>query len=164
MQFSAVGGIGFGHVEFNRAFAVDGQKQFALRFQDGRSLAPLIAIVGGVDFFLRQEAHLAGRLVSKAVDRQVHIDHGLRQRRRSSPSFRKITYFADQDAPIEIKVYNLMGERVVTLLESSSVTPGRAYVDWFGTNTLGQYVASGVYFVKLKVGSRVSVSKVVVTK
>lgn len=76
----------------------------------------------------------------------------------------RIWYYVKGTAGVTIKVYNLMGEELITLLDNVSTSPGRYSIDWLGVNMLGQYVGSGMYFVKMKVGSEVSVGRVMVIK
>ncbi len=50
--------------------------------------------------------------------------------------------------PVEIQIYNLVGQRVKTLARES-VDPGRYFYNWDGANDGSQKVASGVYFYRL---------------
>lgn len=78
---------------------------------------------------------------------------------RSSTTIR---YDLAQKSHAEIVVYDVLGRRVRTLL-NRDVRPGTdRVVTWRGTNSIGQPVASGIYFVRLKMDSgRQDVSKVV---
>jgi|GEM_PF-6581844 len=58
-----------------------------------------------------------------------------------------------QPAHIQLRVYDILGREVTTLLESQ-LTAGTHRVTWDGTNDAGQKVPSGVYFYRLKVGTR----------
>ena len=73
-----------------------------------------------------------------------------------------IRYDIAEEGHAEIVVYDVLGRRVRTLLDRD-VRPGtNRVVKWQGTNSLGQPVASGVYFVRLEMESgQQDVSKVV---
>jgi hypothetical protein len=57
----------------------------------------------------------------------------------------KIEYAMPRDGHLAIKVYNLRGELVRTIIDAN-VQAGNSYVEWDGTSDSGQTVASGVYF------------------
>ncbi|GAB4327110.1 MAG: hypothetical protein Kow0037_00410 [Calditrichia bacterium] len=50
----------------------------------------------------------------------------------------------DGSIRVNVSVYNLLGQKVKTLVEGN-LQPGSYQVEWDGTNELGQKVASGVY-------------------
>jgi hypothetical protein len=52
-----------------------------------------------------------------------------------------------------VKVYNVAGRLVSTLVETT-LGPGNYDVQWNASNTSGDGVASGVYYVKLQIGKR----------
>ena len=51
-----------------------------------------------------------------------------------------------------LKIFNIKGQEVITLMDLD-VHPGTHVVQWSGKNQMGQDVASGMYFYKLKVGN-----------
>jgi uncharacterized lipoprotein YddW (UPF0748 family) len=53
--------------------------------------------------------------------------------------------------PISLKIYNILGQEVRTLLDETK-NPGRYTVLWDGRNGTGEEAASGVYFCRLQVG------------
>ncbi|MCG8608198.1 T9SS type A sorting domain-containing protein [bacterium] len=61
----------------------------------------------------------------------------------------EIIYTVPKTAPISLKIYNVTGQLIRTLLEEVSPA-GEFSVIWNGTNEIGQPVASGVYLYKLK--------------
>ena len=65
--------------------------------------------------------------------------------------------------PVQLDVYNILGERVKTLVDRPLAT-GVHRVDWDGTNEAGQMVASGVYFYRLRVGEFSESRKMVLMK
>lgn len=62
-----------------------------------------------------------------------------------------------------IKLYTVDGTLVKTLFEGV-VLPGKASLDWFGDNSVGSTVASGVYLVRFESPDGVVFQKVVVVK
>ena len=58
---------------------------------------------------------------------------------------------ATQDRAV-LKIFNIKGQEVITLMDLD-VHPGTHVVQWSGKNQMGQDVASGMYFYKLKVGN-----------
>lgn len=68
----------------------------------------------------------------------------------------------DNDSPVSLKVFNLKGQLVKTVL-SNEVTSERSY-SWNGKDNNGSATASGIYFVQLKTASEVSTSKILLMK
>ncbi|MBI9031747.1 T9SS type A sorting domain-containing protein [bacterium] len=60
-----------------------------------------------------------------------------------------ISYSIPKDGKVLVSVYNLKGQKVKQLL-NDHVIAGRHKVIWDGRNSQGQYVSSGLYFVKIK--------------
>lgn len=54
---------------------------------------------------------------------------------------------------ISLGVYNMLGQKVKTLVDNESYTAGTYQVQWDGTNQNGQKVASGVYVYRLTFGN-----------
>jgi len=57
------------------------------------------------------------------------------------------------DKKISLKVYNMVGQEVKSLLNNSQLKKGSHEVIWDGTNNFGSKVASGNYIAKLSFGS-----------
>ncbi len=64
---------------------------------------------------------------------------------------------------LSIRIYNLAGEEVKVLYNDWH-DAGRDTAEWLGKNADGQTVGSGVYFVVLKIGSDVTVKRIMVVK
>jgi len=60
-----------------------------------------------------------------------------------------ITYQLPQKSKVEITIYNLLGQKVKTLLNTIRYA-GSFDIEWDGTNELNQWVASGIYVCKIK--------------
>ncbi len=74
-----------------------------------------------------------------------------------------INYNVKAAGNVELAVYNILGEKVKTLV-SDKVAAGRHNVTWNATNDLGQQVATGVYFYKLEMSGQVQVRKMLLVK
>ena len=64
----------------------------------------------------------------------------------------KITYELTEPGVVTLKIYDLLGREVRTLLNNEKQSSGRKSVAWDGTNDLGERVASGVYLYQLQSG------------
>ncbi|MCK4575904.1 hypothetical protein KAU34_05820, partial [candidate division WOR-3 bacterium] len=62
--------------------------------------------------------------------------------------------------PVSLKVYNLEGRLIGTVL-SGFYSPGTYEVKWDARDARGEEIPSGTYFAILRVGSEISVKKVV---
>ncbi|MDH4224001.1 MAG: T9SS type A sorting domain-containing protein [candidate division Zixibacteria bacterium] len=63
-----------------------------------------------------------------------------------------VSYALPVDAPVKLTIYNILGQRVKTLVDDYQ-TAGYKQVIWDGTNENGQEVSSGIYFYQIKAGS-----------
>jgi|GEM_PF-827454 len=59
---------------------------------------------------------------------------------------------------VRLAVYNILGQKVASLLAEEK-KPGLYQVSWDGRSDAGWYVPAGIYFVRLKTGSRVLTRK-----
>ncbi len=69
-----------------------------------------------------------------------------------------ISYSVPVPSKVELMVYNLLGQEVVTLV-SGQQPAGKHTVIWDGRNSSGRSVASGVYLYRLKAGDFVQTRK-----
>jgi len=74
-----------------------------------------------------------------------------------------IRYSLAETSPVEISIYNILGERVATLLKNQQ-NAGSYEVLWQGINDRGQTVSSGVYLCVLKAGSVTQSRKMILMK
>lgn len=65
---------------------------------------------------------------------------------------------------VTLRIYNLLGEEVATLLESEPHAPGYHTAIWNGRNHSGEQVGSGVYVYKLQAESFIGVRKMVLLR
>jgi PKD repeat protein len=60
-----------------------------------------------------------------------------------------IEYGLLRQSEVKITIYDILGHKLVELVESTK-NPGHHQVVWNGTNNSGQFVSSGIYFYKLE--------------
>jgi len=65
--------------------------------------------------------------------------------------------------PVEISIYSITGKKVSTLI-NQELSPGYYQVNWDGTDTSGNKIASGIYIYILKAGSKRLTSKMLFAK
>jgi hypothetical protein len=75
----------------------------------------------------------------------------------------KIAYHMPRRGELTIKIYNVRGELVRTVIDEV-VEAGDAFVLWDGTDSHGQAVASGVYFYETRVLGQTHVNKIALVK
>ncbi len=63
-----------------------------------------------------------------------------------------IRYVLSADGPVSVRVYNMLGQEVATLVDGFQKA-GEQSVTWHGTNNFGQSVASGLYIYRLQAGN-----------
>jgi flagellar hook assembly protein FlgD len=68
-----------------------------------------------------------------------------------------------QSGHISIKVFNILGEEVITLLDEN-ISAGRHSVSWNGRSSDGREVSSGVYFLKLEAGDVIQSHKMMIIR
>ena len=66
----------------------------------------------------------------------------------------------EQQMDAEVAVYNQLGQHVRTLRENGVIVPGAYEFAWNGRSDEGVAVASGVYFLRSKMGDQLSTQKV----
>ena len=75
----------------------------------------------------------------------------------------KIGYGLPRDGQVEIAVYNLLGQKIRTLV-SGFETAGYRHVTWDGRTDESQLVPSGMYFYVMESGNFRDVKKVMLLK
>ncbi len=64
-----------------------------------------------------------------------------------------IPFQLPEESPVTLQIYNILGERVATLLEGNALPAGRHHVVWDGTSDGGHAVANGMYILRFTAGS-----------
>jgi hypothetical protein len=75
----------------------------------------------------------------------------------------KIQYAMPRDGNITLMIYNVLGQRVRTLVNEARAA-GRYEVAWDGKDDLGRSVGSGLYFYRLETGQSALVQKMLMLK
>jgi hypothetical protein len=75
----------------------------------------------------------------------------------------KIEFTLPRAGQVELKIYNVRGELVKTLLNENMDATTHSVI-WDGRNSTGQSVSSGVYFYSLKAGSYEKMEKMTLVK
>ena len=70
-----------------------------------------------------------------------------------------ITYDLPAKARVELRIYNLLGQEVKTLVRSQEKNQGQHSILWDGRDRFGKTVASGVYIYRLQAGKHVQTRK-----
>ncbi len=74
-----------------------------------------------------------------------------------------INFTLSKESDVTIKVFNLNGQNVITLVDKS-LPAGKHTVNWSGKNTNGQQSATGIYFYRLTADTFVETKKMVLLK
>ena len=74
-----------------------------------------------------------------------------------------LQYQLGKDSFVDITIYDMLGNVVNNLLNSSQ-TAGRKSIIWNATNNQGRYVSAGVYLYKIQAGDFVKTRKMVLLK
>ncbi len=75
----------------------------------------------------------------------------------------KFTFSIPKTQQVTIKIYDIMGREVKTLV-NSNISIGKYTVDWDGTNGRGSSVSSGVYFYRMETAGFIDVKKMVLVR
>ena len=75
----------------------------------------------------------------------------------------KLDYLIPRRSDVSIRVYNMLGQEIIKLLEKEQ-SYGKYSISWNGLDNYGKQVASGVYFTELKAGKVRRVTKMLLLK
>jgi len=75
----------------------------------------------------------------------------------------EISFSIQTEQNIELRIFNIKGQKVKTLI-NSSISKGDHSVKWFGDDETGSSVSSGIYFYQLKTENYSSIKKCVLLK
>ncbi|HEY5039183.1 MAG TPA: T9SS type A sorting domain-containing protein, partial [bacterium] len=75
-----------------------------------------------------------------------------------------IEFYLPAASNVSIVLYDVLGERVLTLLDNQSLGTGLQRVLWDGRNGMGTYVLNGVYYAQLNVNGAQQLLKIAVVK
>lgn len=64
-----------------------------------------------------------------------------------------IIYELSENSIVTLKIYDVLGQEIRTLINGENQSSGRKSVSWNGKNNLGENVASGVYIYQIQAGA-----------
>jgi len=100
-----------------------------------------------------------GIMVVRLLDISNNLIHP-----RKADNEATIKYFIISPAKVNLKIYNLMGELVMSLVDNDNRGTGMYQEPWSGENEKGSTVASGIYLVHIEVGGENATEKICVVK
>lgn len=74
-----------------------------------------------------------------------------------------IRYVLSKETTIELAVFNILGEKVKTLVNANQ-KPGTYSIHWDGKDENGKRVASGIYLYRLKTGNFTNTKKLLILR
>ncbi len=75
-----------------------------------------------------------------------------------------ITYQLKEKSEVSLEIYDILGRRINSIINNVVQNPGQHSVTWYGINTSGEKVASGVYIYRIKAKDFISTRKMVLLK
>jgi photosystem II stability/assembly factor-like uncharacterized protein len=75
-----------------------------------------------------------------------------------------ITFGLPQESNVTLKVYNILGIQVRTLIANEKMNAATYSVDWDGKDENGSVVSSGVYFYRFETGNFIQTKKMILMK
>ncbi|MEA1972966.1 MAG: GLUG motif-containing protein, partial [Candidatus Cloacimonadota bacterium] len=74
-----------------------------------------------------------------------------------------IRFGLHQDMRVRIDIFNLIGQKIITLLDSE-ISAGYHSIEWNGENKNGKKVVSGIYYYRMQTDSKNSIKKMLLLK
>ncbi|MEK6571654.1 MAG: FlgD immunoglobulin-like domain containing protein, partial [Bacteroidota bacterium] len=65
---------------------------------------------------------------------------------------------------VTLEIYNILGEKVRTLINAETYQAGYFSVVWDGRDNLGRVSPSGIYFYRIAGGDQLKTMKMILTK
>jgi hypothetical protein len=75
----------------------------------------------------------------------------------------KINFTIQKTGNVDLIIYDLVGREIKTLI-NKYMEPGKYVINWNGRNNLDQTVSSGIYFMKLISGEKISSKRLIIVK
>lgn len=75
-----------------------------------------------------------------------------------------ITYSVSKRGPLTLKIYDILGKKVRTLIDKANETPGIKTVSWDYENDKGASVVNGVYLIRLKSNDKTATQKMILAR
>ena len=106
-------------------------------------------IVGKENFISEQTANAQGAPENFVLEQNFPNPFGSAGAERSRSPETAIRFGLPQQSVVTIKIFDLAGHEVATLLDRVALTAGRHQREWDGRDALGRAVVSGIYFCRL---------------
>ncbi len=95
----------------------------------------------------------------------VPIEYSLLQNYPNPFNAETVIRFAlKKPSDVSVEVYNILGQRVKSLINNEKMTAGVKEITWNGRDDKGNDVASGIYFYRLKTAEFTDIKKMVLLK
>lgn len=75
-----------------------------------------------------------------------------------------ITYQLKEKSDVTLEIFNILGERINSIVNNIVQDPGQHIVTWNGKNSSGEKVASGIYIYRIKADNFISSKKMILLK
>lgn len=75
-----------------------------------------------------------------------------------------ITYQLKEKSDVTLEIYNILGERVMSIVNNVVQDPGQYIMSWNGRNSSGEKVASGIYIYRIIANEFISSKKMILLK
>jgi len=146
----------------------DGYRRYVLDLNAGRRVAPGerlvlqggeargLKVIVGTEAFAKAESEEIGL---KSFENELRGNYPNPFQRRT-----QIGYTLGEAQEVTVQVYNVLGQRVRTLVRGESQEVGLHRVTWAGENRYGEPVGSGVYFLRLRAGQFEATRKMVLVR
>ncbi len=140
--------------------------------QGGESVSSAVVTVDGIKYVMFDAIPDSGDVVITKSDQTQIQDYNQIQ---NSPDIKvqnypnpfnpstTIAFTLHKDEMVRIKIYDLLGQEVRTLI-NEMMQSGKKQIVWDGRDQLGELVPSGVYYYLLEAGSYGNVKKMLVIK
>lgn len=75
-----------------------------------------------------------------------------------------LVFTLPEAAKVKLEVYNLLGQKIRTLINGKYLNPGYYVEEWDGRSDNGQFVGSGIYLIRFSAGSYSKIRKGILVK
>jgi hypothetical protein len=145
-----------------------GQKRYLLDLTGRRRLAPgqRVSLEGGAA--RRLKLIVGTRAFAEAESEGIELEAFVNELRGNYPNpfgqETTLAYTLAERQEVTLEVYNVLGQRVRTLLRNKPQRAGLHRLRWAGENRYGDPVGSGVYFLRLRAEGFTETKKMVLVR
>ncbi len=123
--------------------------------------------VGSLEYYPEELAQYEANLTAVKDDNIDYVPQKFSLDQNYPNPFNPVTtinYTLKESGAVDLIVFNMLGQKIKTLVNRSQMVAGNHQVTWDGTNDLGQPVSNGIYFYKLQVGTVSKIRKMALLK